>query len=61
MENLKKNLNAQTHVFGNFQFSLHKARNHLVVHKMYKKFGILLNSMLRNLVVRSILTCLNHF
>ena len=28
MENLKKNLNAQTHVFGNFQFSLHKARNH---------------------------------
>ena len=35
MDNLKKNLNAQTHVFGNFQFSLHKARNHLVVHKMY--------------------------
>ena len=35
MKNLKKNLNAQTNVFGNFQFSLHKARNHLVVHKMY--------------------------
>ena len=37
MENLKKNLNAQTHVFGNFQFWIHKARNHLpvVVHKMY--------------------------
>ena len=35
MENLKKNLYAQTHVFGNFQLSLHKARNHLVVHKMY--------------------------
>ena len=33
MENIKKNLNAQTHVFGNFQFSLHKARNHLVVTK----------------------------
>ena len=35
MENLKKNLYVQTHVFGNFQLSLHKARNHLVVHKMY--------------------------
>ena len=35
MENLKKNLNDQTQIFENFQYSLHKARNHLVVHKMY--------------------------
>ena len=30
MENLKKILNAQTRIFGNFQFSQHMARNHLV-------------------------------
>ena len=35
MENLKKSLNAQTRVFGNFQFSQHMARNHLAVHKLY--------------------------
>ena len=48
MENLKKNLNAQTHVFGNFQFSLHKARNHLNCAQNVSKFEILLNSMLKN-------------
>ena len=35
MENLKKILNAQTPVFGNFQFSQNMARNHLIVHKLY--------------------------
>ena len=40
MENLKKILNAQTRVFGNFQFSQHMARNHLVVHKLYSKLEI---------------------
>ena len=29
MENLKKILNAQTRVFGNFQFLQHMVRNHL--------------------------------
>ena len=48
MENLKKNLNAQTHVFGNFHFSLHKARNHLVVHKMCPNSIYSVNSMLKN-------------
>ena len=35
MENLKKILNAQTRVFGNFQFLQHMVRNHLVGHKLY--------------------------
>ena len=35
MENLKKIVNAQTRVFGNFQFLQHMARNHLVGHKLY--------------------------
>ena len=35
MENLKKFVNAQTRVYGNFQFLQHMARNHLVVHKLY--------------------------
>ena len=35
MENLKKILNGQTCIFGNFQFSQHMARNHLVVHKLH--------------------------
>ena len=30
MENLKKILNTQTRVFGNFQFLQHMVRNHLV-------------------------------
>ena len=57
MENLKKNLNAQTHVFGNFQFSLHKARNHLVVHKMYPNVKFHVEEFSGEVC----LTCLNHF
>ena len=42
MENLKKILNAKSHVFSNFQFSQRMARNNLVEHKLYSKFVILL-------------------
>ena len=40
MENLKKILNAQTRVFGNFQFLQHMARNHLVGHKFFNKIAL---------------------
>ena len=51
MENLKKILNAQNRVFGNFQFLQHSAQlsqKSLSWAQVVSKFEILLNSMLRN-------------
>ena len=49
MENLKKILNAQTCVFGNFQFLQHYyGQKSLSWAQVVSKFEILLNSMLRN-------------
>ena len=51
MKNLKKILNAQNRVFGNFQFLQHSAQlsqKSLSWAQVVSKFEILLNSMLGN-------------
>ena len=48
MENLKKILNAQTRVFGNFQFFATYGQKSLSWAQVVYKIEILLNSMLRN-------------
>ena len=67
MENLKKILNVKSHVFCNFQFSQHIARNHLVCAQIVFQIRNFVKFLVEELNgevyfdLKSILTCLNHF